>query len=725
MFATLEISVRHIGEKLYHIESRFSTDLEGEDKFAEEQSWMPWDKLPTNLDDPKAQVSYGLKLWDYLFPKTLQSQFVAAYAHVGTQDGPDSLRINLMLQSNAEELHSLHWELLRRPEADGKSRLIATDEKILFSRYLKGSGLDWRNVTLRRRSNLRALIAIANPENLKSYNLAPIDVEGELQRARESLADMFQKALISSSQADLNPEWVKPVTLANLIQCLREEDFDIVYLVCHGRFSEGQGYLYLDDKTPVSALEFAKKLRDLPKLPTMIILASCQSAGSREQSHSEDKGSLASVGPRLAEAGIPAVLAMQGNVTMNSIKNFMPEFFNQLRRNGSVDRAVAVARSKIQDRLDWYVPVLFSRLRYGIIWYTPGFQTEKRFPWKAMWQNVDAGECVPILGPNLVESFLGSRSTIAKNWAKANEYPLEPHDSENLPEVAQYLAMTQQLTFPKNEFEIYLRREILAKYTNSSLDNAMSLDTIIREVGKTLREKDANEPHKLLAELQQPVYLNANISSLLEDALREKVRGDVDVDVCDWKGQIRNRYSNSEFKPSRNRPLIYHLFGHLDDKERFGVRERLSTLVLTEDDYFDYMISASYNRRNIPKEVVKALKTKSLLFLGFELDDWTFRVLFRLVMSLTNLPALGNNVFGGSSNTVNEEHEEDENLGINLQKVHVAVQVNPSDDRFKDADGARQYLEKSFGLPNMSVYWGTAIDFLRELHEKRPLTAAA
>ena len=61
-----------------------------------------------------------------------------------------------------------------------------TNQNIYFSRYL--SSLDWRPVHLRPKSLMRALVAIANPSNLSEYqNLAPIDVEGELNRARQAL----------------------------------------------------------------------------------------------------------------------------------------------------------------------------------------------------------------------------------------------------------------------------------------------------------------------------------------------------------------------------------------------------------------------------------------------------------------------------------------------------------------------------------------------------------
>jgi formylglycine-generating enzyme required for sulfatase activity len=57
------------------------------------------------------------------------------------------------------------------------------------------------------------------------------------------------------------------------------------------------------------------------------------------------------------------VMAMQGDISFPTMDEFMPAFFQELQRDGLVDRAMAVARGKVRDRDDWWIPVLFSRLR--------------------------------------------------------------------------------------------------------------------------------------------------------------------------------------------------------------------------------------------------------------------------------------------------------------------------------------------------------------------------
>ena len=78
-------------------------------------------------------------------------------------------------------------------------------------------------------------------------------------------------------------------------------------------------------------------LTGLRNLPRLVVLISCQSAGSPAP---DESSALAAIGPRLAEAGVPAVLAMQGDLSMSTARAFLPRFFEELQRSGQVDAAV-------------------------------------------------------------------------------------------------------------------------------------------------------------------------------------------------------------------------------------------------------------------------------------------------------------------------------------------------------------------------------------------------
>jgi hypothetical protein len=136
---------------------------------------------------------------------------------------------------------------------------------------------------------------------------------------------------------------------------------------------------------------------------------------------------------------IPAVLAMQGKVSMQTIAEFMPVFFQELQKDGMIDRALTVARGVVRSRPDYWMPVLFMRLKSGRIWYVPGFGEGHEFrKWYALIAYIKNKSCTPILGPGLFEPLLGSLGDIAQSWAEDFHYPLSPADLDSLPRVAQY-----------------------------------------------------------------------------------------------------------------------------------------------------------------------------------------------------------------------------------------------------------------------------------------------
>jgi hypothetical protein len=307
--------------------------------------------------------TYGEALTDALFAdRRVREPFIEARASTESQER--NLRMRIFIHSSAETLHSLRWETLRdlRGKKDDKDEKkhehkpcrapLFTGEHIFFSRFL--SSEDWRPVHVRPRAELRALVAIAYPPG---YSLPEIDVPGELERARSSLGDIQRTEIVSGGKA----------TLENIIDHLRDgKGHDILYLVCHGEQRKGEPFLYLEDERPVPGAELVTRLKELKKKPRLVALASCKSAGTGRIA--DEKGVLAAVGPGLASAGIPAVLAMQGQVKMPTVEQFMPVVFRELARDGQIDRAVCLARGAIRDRLDSWMPVLFLRIKDGRLW---------------------------------------------------------------------------------------------------------------------------------------------------------------------------------------------------------------------------------------------------------------------------------------------------------------------------------------------------------------------
>ena len=227
---------------------------------------------------------------------------------------------------------------------------------------------------------------------------------------------------------------------------------------------------------------------------------------------------------------------------------------------------------------------------------------------------------------------------------------------------------------------------MVSQYTAVSMNDPMWPKEFVckcfREDFKPPDLVDPDDPHRVLAKLPLPIYLTTNYDDCMLQALAKVPSKKPQREVCRWNSALRNAPSILEgkkaFKPSTATPLVFHLHGYLDI---------LESLVLTEDDYLDFLVSY-YSRENfLPPQIKEAITKNSLLFIGYSLKDWNFRILFRVFKST---------------------------LEKSLTRSHVSVQLIP--------DGLDSsytlYLEKYFNKIDVKVYWGTAKNFAKELGDR-------
>jgi SIR2-like domain len=193
---------------------------------------------------------------------------------------------------------------------------------------------------------------------------------------------------------------------------------------------------------------------------------------------------------------------------------------------------------------------------------------------------------------------------------------------------------------------------------------------------------DSSEPLNVLAKLPFPVYITTNYDGLLFDAIehhgRQSGRKPV-FDICKWNKSSSVQplvfRRGSRFVPSAQSPVIYHLHGH---------KSVVDSLVLTEDDYLDFLVNMSRDISGfLPPRIQEAMAGSSVLFIGYSLPDIDFRVLFRGLLG---------------------------NLEAALGRMSVAVQL-PYDDANPNKQNAEEYITRYFNNirpASVRVYWGTA-----------------
>jgi hypothetical protein len=610
-------------------------------------------------------AAYGQLLSQSLFiDPAVQTAFAEARSTAQTQEAP--LHLRCWINSNAPELHTLAWETLRDPRQDAP---LLTSRELLFSRALSS-----QEVRPRSRRDLRALVVIANPDSgASTQSNEPFEVTEELRRIQTVLGPIPATALIAGDETPLN-------TLSARLS----DGYDILYLVCPVSLSKGEVWLWQDKGSGVPGRDLLARLREAPKRPRLIVIESQQHTGGIDSPTKNDRDALAALGPQFAQVGIPAVVTLPADMTRQTLEQMLTAIFSELQRDGQIDRAIAVARSIAQSRPDWWLPVLYTCVENSALWYAPGFGKEQRglAQWPVLLSNLRQGRITPILGPGLSESLLGPRREIAQRWAEIYNVPVASQRRVDFPQVAQYMAVNEGPLYLRDKLMQYLREEMLRRYANDLPEelHQASLDELVTAVGAQHRARDPMEPHQLLAGLPLPIYITTDASNLLIEALTAAGKKP-QVELCRWNEDLADLPSiydtEPNYRPDIQRPLVYHLFGRNQEPD---------SLILTEDDYFDYLIAVTSNKDLIPVVVRRALAQTALLFLGYQIDELDFQILRRSIMSSE-----------GSRRRSRYSH---------------IIQLEPEAAHGQDID---RYREQYVYHADIFVYWGNVEDIAQDI----------
>lgn len=283
--------------------------------------------------------------------------------------------------------------------------------------------------------------------------------------------------------------------------------------------------------------------------------------------------------------------------------------------------------------------------------------------WNLLLKRIKDGKCTPFLGAGACYPLLPLGSDIAKRWAESNKYPL--NDSCDLVRVAQFLAVMIDPMFPKEE-----------------------MIKILHENDKIPDFNAPNEIHGVLADLKLPIYITTNYDDFMLRTLKSR-RVDVRQEFCRWNSFVKDYHKPSifslkpeGFEPTPANPVVFHLH---------GLESVPESIVITRDDYLDFLVNINRDRDQdnpmIPPRIQRAFAGTSLLFLGYGIEDWNLRVIFRHIASY---------------------------LERSIVRTHVSVQLSP-EGTGEQKENAIKYLNKYFGKLDVRVYWGTCSEFAAEL----------
>ena len=260
------------------------------------------------------------------------------------------LRVRLHL-SKAAALADLPWEFLYN---QGMNRFLGLSVETPLVRFLE---LPERIRAYAVQPPLRVLMMISSPSDYPQ-----LDVSRESAKMADALAELQGRGLVAVDRQEV-------ATLSELQKRLRQGQYHIFHFIGHGGFDEAEqdGVLVLQDAEGrgrrVSAQFLGTLLHDHRPL-RLAVLNACE--GARASRHDPFAGTAQT----LVQQGIPAVIAMQFEVTDEAAICFTREFYSAIAIGYPVDAALAEARKAIfaeVSEIEWGTPVLYMRSPDGVI----------------------------------------------------------------------------------------------------------------------------------------------------------------------------------------------------------------------------------------------------------------------------------------------------------------------------------------------------------------------
>jgi hypothetical protein len=262
------------------------------------------------------------------------------------------LRLKLRLQ-DVSELADLPWEFLHDAKMDC---FFAQSNRTPIVRYIE---LPQPVRPLEVALPLRVSVMVSSPRDA-AY--AGLDTKRERKLLEQAL-----KPLVDQGKVEV--AFLPRATLSALQSNLRKTEHHIFHFIGHGGFDNRtqEGVLVFEDDEQRAQWAGAQRLGTLlhdHRSLRLAVLNSCEGA------RNSTTDPFAGVATTLVRQGLPAVVAMQFEISDSAAIAFAGEFYSSLTDGYPVDAAVAEARKAIYAQpndVEWGTPVLYLRAADGQI----------------------------------------------------------------------------------------------------------------------------------------------------------------------------------------------------------------------------------------------------------------------------------------------------------------------------------------------------------------------
>ncbi len=352
---------------------RYQVSIEGEEGEANGQFDLPFDGRDienfvlrmsrgrgtrrVETSDSRRAKEFGRELFTAVFQGEVRDVYRGCLADARRQDR--GLRVTLAL-TKVPELMNVPWEYLY-DEPD----FLAVSTWTPVVRYLDVA-------------RPRPPLAVSPPLRVLGMisdvvDLPRLDVEGERRRLEAALRPL-------RAQGRVEVHWTQAATLDALLRKLHYGDFHVLHFIGHGAYDETREDGLLLFQGPdgagheITGERLGTILQDHRSL-RLVVLNACEGARSSQSDP------FAGVAASLVQRGIPAVVAMQFEITDDAALTFAAYFYDALAQGDPLDRAVAHARLGIfasGNDVEWGTPVLFLRAADGRVFDLQGEQARSQ-----------------------------------------------------------------------------------------------------------------------------------------------------------------------------------------------------------------------------------------------------------------------------------------------------------------------------------------------------------
>ena len=294
---------------------------------------------------------FGGKLYDAVFQQEVRDTLLQSLRQTGDQGVGLRLRLRL---TDTPELAGMPWEFLYVPRSN---RFLALSRRTPLIRYLDLPDPP-RPVTVE--GPLRLLVMISSPSDYPA-----LDVEREWSTLTGALAGPQADGRVVVERLAAN--------MSVLRERLRREEFHVFHFIGHGGYRSdwGDGVLVMEDADGQSREVTGEELGGLLNehdLTRLAVLNACEGA------RSDATDPFAGTAQSLIQQGLPAVVAMQFEITDVAAITFARELYGAIADGYPLDAALAEARGAIRDQgnpTEWATPVLYSRAPDGRLFDLP------------------------------------------------------------------------------------------------------------------------------------------------------------------------------------------------------------------------------------------------------------------------------------------------------------------------------------------------------------------